>query len=120
MQRLNTTHARNTRWISAHRQSWFAAGTIELSPGEKRRVENSIRHHDALRDARWKDYNADQRANTAVYELVEAENVDARAIAQAVRAENSLRVEELKKTDPPIRVINELLKASNLPIELSI
>ncbi len=120
IQRLNKSHAKDTRWISAHRQNWFDAESISLSPQQKRQTEQNIRAYDARSDSRWKDHAAAQRADIAVYELVEAENVDARAIAKAVRAEDSRRVDELKKADPPIRVINELLKASNLPIELSL
>jgi ABC-type cobalamin/Fe3+-siderophores transport system ATPase subunit len=120
MQRLNREHHQNTRWISAHRQSWFASDSINLSPHDKRQVEQSIRQHDVQLDARWKDHNAAARANIAIYELVEAENSDARAIAKAARAENEQLVKELAQKDAPIDVINELLKSSNLPIELSL
>ena len=120
MQRLNKSHLKDARWISAHRQNWFGSDSINLSPQQKRDTERDMRHTDAQLESRWKDDYAGPRANMAIYELVEAENIDARAIAKAVRAENSLLVEQLKKTDPPIRVINELLKASNLPIELSL
>lgn len=120
MQRLNKGHAADSRWISAHRQNWFGSESISLSPQQKRQTEQNIRSYDSQSDSRWTDHAAGQRADITVYELVEAENVDARAIAKAVRAEDSQRVDELKKTDPPIRVINELLKASNLPIELSL
>jgi ABC-type cobalamin/Fe3+-siderophores transport system ATPase subunit len=120
MQRLNNGHAKNARWISAHRQNWFGAESISLSPQEKRQTEQQIRSYETRSDSRWTDHAAGQRPNIAIYELVEAENIDARAISKAVRADDSQRVEELKKKDPPILVINELLKASNLPIELSL
>lgn len=120
MQRLNREHHQNARWISAHRQNWFASEAISLSPQQKRQTENSIRSTDTEPTSRWMDHHAAQRANIAIYELVEAENVDARAIARAARADNSPLVRELAQKDAPIEVINELLKASNLTIELSL
>lgn len=120
MQRLSKDHRKDTRWISAHRQSWFQSDSISISPQQKRETEANMRSADGQSESRWKDDFAGQRANMAIYELIEAENIDARAIAKAVRAEDSQLVEKLKKTDSPIRVINELLKASNLPLELSL
>ena len=120
MQRLNKGHTKDSRWISAHRQNWFGSESINLSPHEKRQAEQQIRTYDIRPESRWMEHFAGQRANIAVYELVEAENIDARAIAKAVRADDSQRVEDLKKLDPPIVVLNELLKSSNLPIELSL
>jgi ABC-type cobalamin/Fe3+-siderophores transport system ATPase subunit len=119
MQRLSKAHSKQTRWISAHRQSWFGSA-ISLSPQPKRQTETDMRNADTQLHSRWKDDYAGQRANIAIYELVEAENIDARAIAKAVRAENPQLVERLKQADPPIMVINELLRASNLPIQLSL
>jgi len=120
MQRLNRNHSNSARWISAHRQSWFESESISLSPQQKRQTETSIRDTDVHPTSRWMDHHAAQRANITIYELIEAENVAARAIAKAARAENSELVKELAKKDAPIEVINELLKASNLPIELSL
>jgi ABC-type ATPase involved in cell division len=119
-QRLISRVANNKRWISAHRQNWFASKAISLSPQQKRQAEQNIRVYDTQSDARWTDHVPAQRANIAIYELVDAENVDGRAIARAVRAGDLEQIEKLKKIDPPVEIINELLKASNLPIELSI
>lgn len=120
MQRLNREHPHNTRWISAHRQSWFDSDSPSLSPQDKRVLEENIHALNFQVDARWRDLNPGARANIAIYELVEAENSDARAIAKAARAENSQLVKELTQKDAPIDIINELLKSSNLPIELSL
>lgn len=120
MQRFNRENQQNVRWISAHRQSWFASESIDLSPQAKRNTEQSIKRNDTQLDARWKDHNAGARANLAIYELVEVENSAAREIAKAARAENGKLLKELVQKSAPIKVINELLKASNLLIELSL
>lgn len=120
MQRLNRDHHENSRWISAHRQSWFESDSISISPQQKKSAEHNIRNQDREAEARWKDYNASARPNIAIYELVEAANADARAIERAVRQEDTALVQRLKIQDPPLKVINELLRCSNLPITLSI
>src|SRR5436309_2564302 len=90
MQSLNKLHQGTARWVSAHRQNWFESDSINLSPQSKRDHEQSIRSFDVHdQAARWKDPYASQRTNIAIYELVEAENVDARAIAKAARANDS-------------------------------
>jgi len=120
MQRLNKLHQKNARWISAHRQNWFESDSVNLSPQTKREFETYIGNFDTENAARWRHQYASQRANIAIYELIEAENFDARAIAKAARAEDAQLVKRLVEKDAPIEVINELLKASNLPIELSL
>jgi ABC-type cobalamin/Fe3+-siderophores transport system ATPase subunit len=120
MQRLNMLHRKDARWISAHRQNWFESDSINLSPQTKREFEGYIDNFDIQSMARWKDQYASQRTNIAIYELIEAENADARAIAKAARAEDPALVKKLAQEDAPIEEINELLKASNLPIELSV
>src|SRR5436190_14830150 len=89
MQRLNRVHGANTRWVSAHRQNWFDSDSINLSPQSKREHEQHIRSYDFNEHARWRDQYASQRTNISIYELVEAENVDARASAKADRADDS-------------------------------
>jgi hypothetical protein len=120
MQSVNSTHRTNARWVSAHRQNWFDSDTINLSPQGKRDTERSIRSFDTEDQARWRDRFAPNRPTIAIYELVEAENVDARAIASAARARKTQLVDQLVEKDAPLEVINELLRASNLPIELSL
>lgn len=70
MQRLNKNHRKETRWISAHRQSWFGSDSISLSPQQKRETETNIRNSDIQSESRWKDDYAGQRANIAIYELL--------------------------------------------------
>ena len=55
-----------------------------------------------------------------VYELIDAENVRARAMAAAFDAGEMTRLTEAAKTQAPITVINEILLQSNLPIEISV
>jgi ABC-type cobalamin/Fe3+-siderophores transport system ATPase subunit len=115
-----TTHQNKARRITAHRQTWFDSNAITMTGQARRQTENSIRGSDTSLEARWKDQYAAQRPSIAIYDLIDAENVRARDIASAVDADNIDLAKTLSKKDSPIKVINELLRLSNLPIEISV
>ena len=56
----------------------------------------------------------------AIYDLVDAENVRARGIAGAIDSNNFDLAKELRKKDAPIKIINELLKLSSIPVTIAI
>jgi ABC-type Mn2+/Zn2+ transport system ATPase subunit len=120
MQQLYNPHQANARRISAHRQNWFSSNSMSLSPQQKREVESNIRGSDSSLASRWKDDYATHRASIAVYDLIDAENVRARSIAGAVDGDNIDLAKTLSRQDAPIKVINELLRLSNIPIEISV
>ena len=63
---------------------------------------------------------ANERAGVSIYDLIDADNMLARKIADLVRAER-LKDATKKAQDPsPLQVINELMRLSNMPIEVSI
>lgn len=106
--------------ISAHRQTWFASDSLQLSPESKRQSEANIKNRDTGLDARWKDDLAAVRANIAIYELIDAENVRAREIACAVDRDDIDTAKRLATRDAPIAIINELLELCGLPISISV
>jgi ABC-type Mn2+/Zn2+ transport system ATPase subunit len=120
IQRFFTFHAGSALRLSAHRQTWFASNTIDLSAQQKRQTEQGILATDTNPHSRWRDDYAGARASIAIYDLINAENVRARKIAGAVDNENIELARKLAKEDAPIKIINELLRLSNLPIEISV
>ncbi len=113
-------HQPNARRISAHRQNWFSSESISLSPQQKRDFESNMKSTDTRSDSRWKDDYATQRASIAIYDLIDAENVRARAITGAVDGDNIDLARTLSQQDAPIKTINELLRLSNIPIKISV
>lgn len=120
MHLLYRSHREQCVRISAHRQTWFTSDSLELSPQSKRQSEQNIKNRDSNLEARWKDDLAAVRANIAIYELIDAENVRARAIAGAVDNGDVDAALSLSSSDAPIAIINELLELSGLPISISI
>jgi hypothetical protein len=120
MQKLYSAHHGKAQRISAHRQTWFSSSSITLSPAQKRSTETNIWNSDASAESRWRDDYAAHRANIAIYDLIDAENIRARNIAGAVDIGNIDLAKTLSKEDAPIKIINELLRLSNIPIEISV
>jgi ABC-type cobalamin/Fe3+-siderophores transport system ATPase subunit len=120
MYRLYGAHRGKAQRISAHRQTWFSSSSITLSPAQKRSTETNISNSDASAESRWKDDYAAHRANIAIYDLIDAENIRARSIAGAVDSGDIALAKTLSKEDAPIKIINELLRLSNIPIEISV
>jgi ABC-type lipoprotein export system ATPase subunit len=118
MQHLYNPHHTKARRISAHRQTWFSSNAMDLSPYQKRQLESNIQGGDTSLAARWKDDYAQQRASISIYDLIDAENVRARSIADAVDGNDIELAKTLSKKDAPIKIINELLRLSNIPIEI--
>lgn len=113
-------HQGSARWISAHRQTWFSSNAISLSPDQKRNTESNILSTDTNPQARWQDAYSGQRPSIAIYDLLDAENVRARSIASAVDSNNIELAKTLSKKDAPVKIINELLRLSNIPVVISV
>ncbi|NKK80162.1 AAA family ATPase [Rhizobium leguminosarum] len=120
LQRFYAAHHGRARRISAHRQTWFQSNAMTMSAYEKKNTESNISSTDTSPQSRWMDNYSAQRASVAIYDLIDAENVRARGIADAVDADNIELARQLAKHDAPLKVINELLKLSNIPIEISV
>lgn len=120
MTQLYNQNKQQAQRISAHRQTWFSSNSVTILPQQKRDIENNIRGGDSQPDSRWKDDYSTQRASIAIYELVESENARARGIAGAVDAGDISGAQMLAKVEAPVKVINALLRQSNLPIEISV
>jgi ABC-type cobalamin/Fe3+-siderophores transport system ATPase subunit len=120
MHRFYSAHHSHARRITAHRQTWFESNAITLSPQERQRTEINIQAHDNQPQARWKEDYAPTRASIAIYDLVDAENVRAREITSAVDNDDFDLAKELRKKDAPIKIINELLRLSNIPVTIAI
>ena len=89
---------------------------LDMTPATKLQTEKHIQNEDRQHQSRYRDQYAAQRASMTIYELIDAENVRARAIAAAFDAGNLERATEAAKVEAPITVINELLRQSNIPI----
>lgn len=120
MQRFSASSGGRARRISASRQTWMQSSAIEFAPSQKTQLENQFRNWDNQYQSRFMEQNAQVRPGLTIYDLIDAENVEARAIASALRSGETGLAQELAKRTAPIAKVNELFSASNLPVAIAV
>lgn len=120
MHRFSKQNRHHVRKIAAHRQTWMNTDALDMTPSNKLQTEEQIKADDAQHTSRFRDRFAAQRASMTVYELIDAENVRARAMQSAYDAGDMDGLKEAAKAEAPIAIINELLQQSNIPVRISV
>jgi ABC-type cobalamin/Fe3+-siderophores transport system ATPase subunit len=120
MQAFASASHDKTRRITAHRQTWFRSGSPEFTGKQRADYERNLPDYDRQVSSRWMDEYAQQRAQMAIYDLVNSENVRSRKIARAVDAKSEGEVAELRTKDGVFATLNRLLRLANLDIVVSI
>jgi len=113
----NSAHAKR---ISAHRQTWFASNSLDMTPSSRNAMEQNIQSHDSQDRARHRLDYPSERTAMAIFDLIDADTMLAREIAALVRAKDLARAEQIAGTPAPLAVINQLMRSSNIPIEIGI
>src|SRR5947207_14964224 len=70
MQAFASASGVKTRRITAHRQTWFRSGSPEFTGKQRAEYEQGVVGHDRQLESRWMDDYAQQRAQMAIYDLV--------------------------------------------------
>ena len=116
---VSSTPGKKIRRISAHRQTWFESGSINLTPQSRKQFDQNSTQHEMQDQSRWRDDYAQQRQSAVLFDLVAKENTRARLITHHVGSEN---MEEAKKTfdesPSPFDQLNELLGIGTLAVTL--
>jgi len=120
MPRFHNLHRAHSRSITAHRQNWFSSEQIDLSAQQKTGTEKQIDSSSRTSQSRWQDPYASGRSSIAIFDLVESQNHYSRAIADAFLEDNQTLLEDLRRSESPMAILNQLLRTSNLPIKLSV
>ena len=117
---LFRTHRANAKRIAAHRQTWFSSNSLDITPSSRNELEETSRDLDSQVQARYSDWNPAQRAAISLFDLVDADNMLARKIADLVRDGEGEKAAEVAQAPAPIASINELMEASNIPITIEV
>lgn len=120
MQTFASASKEKTRRITAHRQTWFRSGSPEFTGKQRADWELQVFHYDMQPNARWMDDYSQQRAQMAIYDLVNSENVRAREITRAVDDKNQIEVERLAGKDGAFATLNRILRLAKLGIVVSV
>jgi len=110
----------NVRRITAHRQVWFNSDSVDITPASRIQTERQITSVDSQEQSRWKDEYAHQRSQATIFDLIDAENIEARKIADAARGGDMEAVASLALNQAPVAMMNDILRISNLHFQISI
>ena len=114
---ISSAGEREIRRISAHRRAWLESGGINLTPVQRREFDENNRHMERRDDALWKDYNAERKQSSVLFDLVERENFRNQRVTHQVDSGNT---EEASKVAAeflsPFNRINELLERATLDV----
>lgn len=106
--------------ILSQRQNWFDDGGLNITGQQRTGMGVNIANDDMQVHSRWRDTYAATRTSIALYDLIDRENLRARAITNEVDGKNIEKAEELSSEQSPLGKLNELLKLVGLPIRISI
>mgnify|MGYP003650154340 CR=1 FL=1 len=120
MYKFSTLNPHKARHITAHRQVWLQSNAMDLTPASREQNEQQMLARDQQPTARYRDDYAAQRSQVTIFDLIDAENVEARCIANAARAGNMAEVEVLARAQAPISKMNDILQVSNLNIKIQV
>ena len=120
MHMLHSQNTHNVKRISAHRQTWFTSNAIEITSSQKLQQESYISSYDIQAQSRWRDDYSGQKSKITLFDLINAENKRARKVTDAIDKSERKQVEKILEKDAPMKILNHLLKISNLPIDISI
>ena len=116
--RLFNQHQANSKRISAHRQTWFESNFVDITARGRDDLDRNVRAHDGQAQARYREWNASGRANMTIFDLINADTMQARKVRDLLQAGDEAGAKKEADTPSPIQTINEMMRLSNLPIEV--
>ena len=110
---------RKVRRISAHRQTWFNSGSIDLTPQNRREFDQQFVQQEMNVEARWSDFNAQRKQSAVLFDLVSRENARSRSIARHVDDQDTQKaIQFASESVSPFDQLNELLALGTLSVSL--
>lgn len=109
-----------TKRVLAHRQTWLMDNTLNITAMNRRDTEAQIKNRDQHVQSRWRDDYTAQRTSNSLFDLISAENERNQRIAAAMDKNKTKEAKLESKNYGPLKILNELLANSSLPIEIFI
>ena len=118
-QAVNTFGADNVRRISAHRQTWFQSGSIDMTPHSRRDFETSRRSQEPNDEYRWREWNPGGQLSSVLFDMTAADNDQARRIRDLAFAKELAAVDKIVESERPVfSQINDLLALAGLAVAI--
>jgi len=120
MHNLYSANQGNAKRLTAHRQTWFSTNAVNMTPSGKQQTEDRMARDDRQAESRWVDQYGEARSSVTILDLIESENARAREVTALLRSGDTTTAEKLANKPSPLAVLNDVLRAANLSIEIEI
>lgn len=120
LHRLYSDHSSIAKRISAHRRTWLASGTVDITPQQKEQQESAIQQQDRNLQSRFQDPYEGQRTSVALFDLVDSEHSIDRVIVSLLRQGETEAAKSKADEESPLQQINTLLQQANFPLAISV
>lgn len=114
---MQTKLGAGTNRVFAHRRVWLSSSAPELSPASLIQWKDNFAHFDMNPQSRWSEQNEQARLSGIINDVLRQQNYIDGQIGEAVRKGQSL---ESLQTQGPLQVLNEILEASALNINITV
>ena len=116
---VSSNRGKPIKRISAHRQTWFTSGSIDLTPQRRKSFAVDSMNQEVRNEARWRDDDAQRKLSVVLFDLVAKENARARLIVDYVGHGNMDEAKKVfDKSPSPFVQLNQLLGIGTLAVTL--
>ncbi len=110
----------NIKVIRAQRKNWMESSTVNILPQQRVDVDRNYSSSQRKVASRYTDYYADAMINTALFDLVESENLIGRKVLKAIDDHIPDVEEKFSKRNRPIHIISKILVRGLLNVKITI
>ena len=117
---LNQHHQQPVRRVSAHRQTWFQSGRLDLTSSAYQQNQSRIEQSDRQSTSRYTDDYSAQKPSRALFALLlEKRRRDSEGMERYERGGSESLDPYLSETPNPLEVINGLFRDSSLDVDIA-
>lgn len=110
----------NAKRISAHRQTWFSSNALNMTAQTREQMAGNFKSWDSDENARYLMHASEERTSASLFDLIDSDTMLEREIATMVRDHDIDGAQKKAAIPSPLRVMNNLMLQSNIPIEIII
>lgn len=115
----------NSVYLPGSRTALFDGESLSLTPNSRRDLTSHMRAWDGNTDVRWRNVSGNQRNEKAIHDLTVSEQQYLSDCARAIAADSdqtrtTAAITKLRSHESPLDKVNQLLKQSNLPLQMLI
>ncbi|MXX99789.1 MAG: AAA family ATPase [Chloroflexi bacterium] len=115
---VSSSQSLKIRRMSAHRQTWFNSGGLDLTPARRKQFEQENSQLERQYGALWQDHYAQEKQWAVLFDLIAKDNRLARCIRDLVGKDLQAAKKRFQESVSPFTELNDLLSLGTLLVAL--